>query len=370
MKSSRILAAAALAASVALLASCAGKARINGTITDAPESEVIVSLLNVNTLETLDTVKTDAKGRYTVKVDVKKGCPEFVYVFRNGVRVAPVLLEAGAKVTVESDTLGNFKVDGSREAELYAEVEHDYAAFLANIDSLVLVEDVVGIRREYVRYYRGRLRFLAENSHSIATVPVLYQTVKGEIPVFAQDVDAIHFRNICDSLETVYPESRYVKALRKTADERGNILDINNRIRTAEQVNFPEIELPDLNANNVKLSEVEGKIVMLYFWVLTPEMKMFNVDQLLPLYKDFHAKGLEIYSVALEADKTAWATTVKGQKLPWINVCDIRQEASPVISLYNITSLPYAFFIKDGKMMDVAVGTADEIRKMLAKELK
>lgn len=370
MKNYRVFSAAALALSAVLLASCTGKARISGVVEDAPESEIVVSLLNVNELETIDTVRTDAEGRYCVKVDVRKGCPEFVYVFRNGVRVAPVLLEAGSKVKVVSDTLGNFRVEGSREAELYASVEQDYASFLADVDSLASADDIAGISREYISYYRGRLRFLAENSHSISAVPVLYQTLRNGVPVFAQETDALFFKSVCDSLETVYPESRYVKALRKTADARTAAFELSLKVRAAEPVSFPDIELPDINAGKVKLSGVEGKMVMIYFWALNPEMKMFNIDQLLPVYNEFHGRGLEIYGVAFEADKTAWATTVKGQKLPWVNVCDTRQENSPVLTLYNVTSLPSVFFIKDGALMDVTVNNADDIRKLLSAELK
>lgn len=369
MKNSRIVSAALLAASALVLGACSGKGRVSGVIEGAPDSEVVVSLLNVNTLENVDTVRTDSKGHYSVSMEVKKGCPEFVYLYRNGVRVASLLLENGARLKVESDTLGHFSVEGSPEAELYACVENDYNTFLAKMDSLALEGDNAGLSRAYVDYYRGRLKFMAANPYSLANVPVLYQTLASGLPVFNRETDAIYYANVCDSLETVYPDSRYVKALRKTAKERNNLLNLNYRIRNAEQVAFPEISLPDLSGRDVKLSEVEGKVVMLYFWALTPEMKMFNIDQLLPIYEEFHRKGLEIYSVALEADKTAWASVVKGQKLPWINVCDTRQQASPVLSLYNVTSLPYAFFIKDGTMMDVTVGNAEEIRRMLAKQL-
>ena len=369
MRNFSLVSAALLAASALVLASCSGKGRISGVIEGAGDSEVVVALLNVNALENIDTLRTDSKGHYSVSMDVQKGCPEFVYLYRNGVRVAALLLENGARLRVESDTLGHFSVEGSREAELYASVENDYNAFLAKMDSLALEGDNVGLNRTYVDYYRGRLKFMAENPYSLANVPVLYQTLASGLPLFSRDTDAIYYTNVCDSLETVYPDSRYVKSLRKTARERGNLMNLNYRIRNAEQVAFPEISLPDLRGKEVKLSGVEGKLVMLYFWAMTPQMKMFNVDQLLPIYEEFHKKGLEIYSVALEADKTAWASVVRGQKLPWINVCDIRQEASPLLSLYNVTSLPYAFFIKDGAMMEVKVGNAEEIRKMLAQQL-
>ena len=69
--------AAALAV-ISLLASCSSRARIDGILADAPSSEVIVKLLDVNRYQILDTVKTDASGHYSYKVDVAQGQPEFI----------------------------------------------------------------------------------------------------------------------------------------------------------------------------------------------------------------------------------------------------------------------------------------------------
>lgn len=49
-------------------------------------------------------------------------------------------------------------------------------------------------------------------------------------------------------------------------------------------------------------------------------MISFIVGVLLPVYDKYHSKGLEIYSVGVTADKALWASVVKNQNLPWINV--------------------------------------------------
>ena len=84
-----------------------------------------------------------------------------------------------------------------------------------------------------------------------------------------------------------------------------------------------------------------------------------------------HPKGLEIYSVCLDPDKTAWATSVRAQNLPWINVCDTRGQQSPYIGLYGVESLPSAWFILDG-VIDPTAGVSDaaSLRKYLQAKLK
>ena len=97
---------------------------------------------------------------------------------------------------------------------------------------------------------------------------------------------------------------------------------------------------------------------------------MFNLDALLPIYNDFHGRGFEIYAVSLDVDKTAWASAVRNQKLPWVNVCDTRGSDSPYVNLYGLSSLPSAFFVVNGDLDgDAVVSDAASIRKYLQSKL-
>ncbi len=381
MRNCRLLCAALAAA---LLTSCGSKAVIEGVVTDAPDSDVIVSLLDVNRYQVLDTVKTDAQGRYTYKLEMKEGQPEFIYLFHGAKRIASLLLQKDDKVKVTSDTLGNYSVTGSPECDRLAEVERTQAEFgnkfaatqaqLADMDAsspeaAVLRAD---LSRQYIAYYRDRVKYVLENSKSLTVVPVLYESIGGTLPVFGQTTDAIHFRNISDSLKTVYPESRYVKALEQEAARRTSYLEMDNRLRNAAEVNYIDIAMPDVKGNTVKLSEVKGKVVMVYFWASeNAEQKMFNLDVVKPVYADYKDKGFEIYAVSLDTDKAKWATTVRNQELDWINVCDGRGSASPVVTTYNVQSIPSLFFLVDGDLVS-STGVRNEatLRSFLAAHLR
>lgn len=361
--------------------SCGSNARIDGTVSDAPSSEVIVKLLNINQYEVLDTVKTDASGKFAYKVDVEKGQPEFIYVFYKDTKVASLLLEAGDKVSVKTDTLGNSAVEGSEESVKLAHIEKNYAEALlklSNLSSQALTatgEEADELRRqmgqEYVKYYRNSVRYVMENSKSLTVVPVFFQNFGSDLPVFSQSTDAIHFSNISDSLEMVYPDSRYVKALRAEAKRRQNYMELEARFNSAESVGYPDIELPDVNSTKIRLSDVDAKVVMVYFWSSADaNQKMFNLDFLKNLYEDYHKKGFEIYQVALDPDKASWARVVKEQNLPWINVCDSKGANSPYVLTYNIGSVPAAFIIADGELVDGDIVDEKSFRKLLNKLLK
>ena len=369
-------------AAMAALVSCGSNARIDGTLTDAASSEVIVKLLESNRYEVLDTVKTDASGYFSYKVDVTEGQPEFVYIFYKDKKIASLLLEAGDKVGVVSDTLGHVTFEGSEESVKLAEVEKAYAAALAEFEDIALLMSAATDQADfdrlaknmsdaYVAYYRDRVRYIMENSKSLTVIPVFYQSLGENLPLFSQNTDAILFMNIADSLETVYPESKYVKALRRDAQARFGHLELQERIVNAEEGGYPEIVLPDLEGKMRKLSDMQSRVVIVCFWsAAQAQQNMFNIEFFKPLYEQYHSKGLDIYQVSLDVDKTLWATTVRGQELPWTNVCDSRGVQSPYVSLYNLTAVPAAFIIADGELVDGKIVDEASLRKLLDDILK
>ena len=372
----------AFAAAMTALVSCGGNARIDGTVADAASSEVIVKLLNSNRYEVLDTVRTDASGHFSYKVDVAEGQPEFIYVFYKDKKIASLLLEAGDKVSVASDTLGRYSVEGSEESVKLSEVEKAYAAALKEFEAIARKMETASGQAEYeqlakdmtkvyVAYYRDRVKYVMENSQSLTVIPVFYQTLGENLPLFYQNTDAILFRNAADSLEAVYPDSKYVKALRKDAELRFGYLELQERLLDAEEIGYPEIELPGLDGKMIKLSDMDSRVVIVCFWsAAQAQQNMFNIEFFKPLYEQYHKKGLDIYQVSLDVDKTLWATTVKGQNLPWTNVCDSRGAQSPYVSLYNLSAIPAAFIIADGELVDGKVVDEASLKKLLNDLLK
>ena len=371
------------AAATILAAACTNGAKVEGELKDAPSADVVVKLLNINRYEVLDTVRTDAAGHFAYKVDVVKGQPEFVYLFHNDTKIASLLLKAGDKVSVQADTVGNFTVTGSDESLKLVQVEKDYTAAYAILDSLAVTLSAAkgnereavraAIGQEYVNYYRQCVRYILTNSQSMTAIPVLYQNFGPELPVFGQGTDALHFKTVADSLEMVYPESRYVKALRREADQRISYLEVAARLSTAPEIGFPDIELPDVHGKKVKLTDVESnaRVTMLFFWTASDaSQKMFNQDVLKPLYNDFHKRGFEIYQVAMDPDKALWAKVVKEQKLPWVSVCDGLGSSSVYALHYNLAALPAIFLIKDGVLVDGQAVDEASLRKLLNHLLK
>lgn len=365
-------------AAAAVLSSCGGRTSISGSIKDCGDVPVTVRLLDVNKYKTLDTLKVKKDGSFSYKMDVAKGQPEFVYLFRGDANVAAVILNAGDKVKISADTLGNYSVEGSKESEMLLQANKDFQDFMSRFSSTassLTVDNVREVRadlsRQYVDYYRRCVKYVLSNSKSLSVIPVFYQKINDNFPVFGQASDGMLFNAIADSLSTVYPDSRYVAALRKEAGNRKNTLEMNERLRLAGSLSYPDIELPGLDGKKVKLSSLEGKVVLVNFWTAPADgAKLYNMDVLKPVYDRFKGKGLAIYSVNIDTDKALWANIVKNQGLEWTSVCDGLGTASPVITMYNVKNLPYNCFIVNGEMSDSHALTLPEITAFLNKTLR
>lgn len=325
------------AAALVIGLSACNRAVVSGEFNAAPSSGVVlVKTLDGQSLQTVDTLRLDGV-RFKYGTKLEKGQPEFIYLYCGDVKVASLLLASGDRVKVQCDTTGRWTVEGSDDCRKLLDNEMAYADLFKN-------GYVNG--RQYVEYYRKMVQYVMSNSHSLTVIPVLYSKV-GDVPVFAQVTDAVLFNNVADSLETVYPESKYVKQLRVEADRRRNMLQLQGLVDRATSMVYPELSYPGTDGKKVSLKEsATGKATLLVFWDATDGLnKVYNLEVLKPLYEQYAPKGLEIYAVNLGADKKTWATAVREQKLPWVNVCDATGTS---LSLYNVDSLPTVILIKEG----------------------
>lgn len=346
------------AAVALMLVSCnkTPKAVITATIEGAPDSSVVLEKLNFNRLSAVDTIKTDSKGAFRYEVKLTGNAPYFYYLYLGENPVASLVLLDGDKVTVNVDKFGLFKVEGSQESELVKSVNDKFEGVKYKINRILenmpetptaqQSKDInAQVSRLYVDFKKDMTRHIITNPYSISSAVALFQKFNEDFRVFGDETDAILFKRVQDSLSSVYPQSEYVLALRDEVEARQKYLDLVTRFNSLDQVNFPNIEMPDVNGRMQALKDLDGKVIILSFWATGQnEHKMFNAE-MLDMYNRLHDKGLEIYQIGLDIDKPSWAATVKSQGLPWINVNDGQGIDSQAIGLFNVTAVPTMYVV-------------------------
>ena len=348
-----------LLAAVILAAVSCGKtptARISGTVESLEDSCLVLQRLNFNTLEGVDTVKLAADGSFDFKVKLPTKTPEFYYLYDGASQIAAAVLLPGDNVKIKVGKYGDYEVEGSEESALLREINQKFMK--ANLELSQLADEAVNaadeaalkdanvkMSRAYVQYKRDALAYIMGHTRSITSAAVVFQKFHEDLPVFNELTDVIMFKQLCDSLQTVYRDSRYVTALRDEISRRENDFQLNQKIEQIQSISFPELNLPDISGKDCILSSLTGKVIILSFWSVSQnDHKMFN-QEILDMYNRLHASGLEIYQVSLDIDKPTWAAAVNNQKLPWISVNDGLGTASPAVASYNVTKLPTMYVI-------------------------
>ncbi len=358
---------------VFLVVSCGKnpKAKIEGTFSGVSEDTVVLEMISARERIVIDTVLTDRKGFYKFKVDIPEKAPMFFNLICDGSTI-PLIVAPGEKLTINSlcDLGRNYTVEGSESSRLLREFNTFYNQSVSTLDSLSQLftnipsdkeheankkEILDKYLKEYYRIKREHIKFILSNASSMAAIYALYQRLPNDTWLYNETSDLIYYQTVADSLSTHYPTSSRVKALQNEIDQRKKTIDLIQQISTIEEsdsLSFPEIELQDVNGKNRKLTDYQGKTILLDFWSLKDTHSSVNNAEMKELHKLYADKDLVIFQVSLGDEKADWIATVRGQKLPWICVYDSKGASGIAAMSYNIQSVPANVLIdSEGKIV-------------------
>ena len=318
-------------------------------------------------------------GAFDFDFNIEEGeTPRFYRLtFANKCRPVMLVVAPGNDIKLESagNIFLNYRVEGSEESALIAEFCHEYFVHvdeLANIADNLLRESGRDAKLERRAYDLARdamlaqVRFVGSHQSKLASIYALRHRVAEQyIPQLGgQGVNIVHYRSVLDGVKEAYPNSPYLEILeRNIADSEA----FTRLVEEVEEVNYPELELTDIYGTKHKLSDLEGKVVLLYFWsALNPMCNNLNAD-LKSLYDIYHDKGFEVYHVSVDGDKQVWIEATTTQKLPWPTLYtagDVR-----VLDLYNVEKIPTTYIIsRKGDISEVKESVKDierEIKRLL-----
>lgn len=342
---------------VALLGmmSCGDGVSIKGRLNGMPQQLLYLEIVSPAANKIVDTVTTDKKGSFKFKVKLPQGEQTF-YNIRSGEFQIPLLLSKGENVKVNSICGIDYRVTGSQGSELLSEISLLMKRGSSSLDSLrnLYVNEAdaekqknlaTEFSQKYISVKRKQVEFVVANSKTVAAIYALYQRFPGDQVFFNGESDIVYFRMVTDSVLSVQPRSPYALELKRQMASIVSAAEISSVINNIEVKNYPDLSLPDIYGKQQRLSELDGKVILVNFWSLAmPESSIFNAD-LKEVYKNIGSTQFEIYDICVDSDRNAWILASQNQKLPWVNVWDGSSIGQKSVRSYNVTSVPANFLI-------------------------
>ena len=103
--------------------------------------------------------------------------------------------------------------------------------------------------------------------------------------------------------------------------------------------------MQDANGGLRRLSDFEGKLVLLEFWGSGCLPCRKENPTLVKTYKKYQPKGFEIFAVSQDTKRESWLKAIKDDQLPWIQVSDLKGHNNTASLIYGISYIPDNFLI-------------------------
>lgn len=387
----RIIAAVAVVASIAGMASCGkGKFQVNGSIANAKDSMLYFEHNGLEGFSVIDSVKLDENGAFAFKGDAMDN-PEF-YRLRIAGQIINIAIDSTETVNVKASypmMATDYDVKGSYENEKIKELALKQIDLQSrcqavasnpniNVDSAMTVINALvdAYKNDVERNYIYKEPMKAYAYFALFQYIVVNNTAQLIFNPRTNEKDIKVYGAVATSWDTFYPNSERGENLHNIAiqgmkdqrivrsQQQGMAIDASK----VSDINLIDVPLMDNHGKMRHLTELKGKVVLLDFHVFSVgEESMKRIMMLRELYNKYHAQGFEIYQVSLDPNEHFWKTQT--EHLPWISVYDPDGVNSKNAANYNVQSIPTFFLIgKDNVLSkrDVQIKDLDaEIRSML-----
>ena len=358
------------------------KFKVQGEVTGAADKTLYLEASSLGGIVVLDSAKLGGNGSFSF-AGARPESPEF-YCLRMDGKVINFAVDSTETVVVKSDAAKfdtGYVIEGSENNQKIKELVMLQAELQQKVDKLAQSKMPAGLAQNQlmslVNEYKDKVKrgYIYAAPNKTYAYFALFQTLNGYMifdPLASKD-DVKCFAAVATSLNNAYPHAdrsrnlynMVIKGMKNAREVQPEVVEIDpSKIKEADII---DIQLKDLKGNIRTLTELKGKVVLVDFTVYNNVMSPDHNLALREIYDKYHAQGLEIYQISLDADEHFWKTSA--DNLPWICVRDANGPYSQYVQLYSVSNLPSVFLVgRDNaiKMRGENIQDLDaELRKLL-----
>jgi len=224
--------------------------------------------------------------------------------------------------------------------KLYAKYGRDYVDS-NNVDTSTrkyksLMKDYYAMSAENTTAKNGILEsIIRKNPASFASIVLLDRNIR--------DFGLTKWEELYNVLTPAYKKGYFASEIES---------NINGMKRSALGSTVQNFSLNDPKGIPLNFSSLKGKYILIDFWGSWCGPCHAAFPGLRALYAKYHDKGFEILGIATESNNDAWVKDVEKEKLPWLQMVDIKGTQSVSQTQFAITEYPTTVLVDpNGKII-------------------
>ena len=339
---------------------------ISGTVKGVADGKTVVLEKQDETgqLKPIDTVKIK-DGKFTIKGSAKE--PEIMLLQVEALQgKVPFILENGdIEVIVDKDSIQKTKLSGTFNNDVFSKFNVDVVKFqkesqkkmmafqnanMAKMKAAQEAKDTVTINKlmkEYQVIQKSGMDFYVKFAES--NPKALLSALIVDSMLNDPSVDLARAKKIFASFSPELKKYKPGKSIQSKLDK------IAKPVAAAAEVGTiaPDFSAPNPEGKSISLKESLGKVTIIDFWASWCNPCRAENPNVVAIYNEFHAKGLNIISISLDKDAKKWKEAIAKDKLTWNQVSNLKDFQDPIAITYGVNAIP-STYILDSKGTIVA----------------
>lgn len=208
--------------------------------------------------------------------------------------------------------------------------------------------------KSYEEIVSCELEFIKNNPNSILSAH--------NLSIMAQVFGQKESTELFNKLSTKNKQSQYGKIVSDFL-----ALQIAENPQIGEK--YVDFTMNNQNGEQKKLSELNGKYILLEFWASWCIPCREENPELVRVYNKFKEKDFEIFAVSLDENKENWIKAIGKDNLNWKHVSDLEGKNNKASLIYAVNAIPDNILIDKNGVIIARNMRSDKLDKLLSELL-